>query len=251
MAKVVGLVGSASGKLGNVVYAVSSGTQIARVYQPVVSNPKSSAQMRQRAKGNLVGRISSFVPRTALMGLGVNNRRRRAEFLRILLNAATVTSVEGRWQAKVDGDDVVFSRGSVSTVFLNPGFSAVANVLTVTLSGSSAVPAEIYASSLGRIVAMIYEGTSNKLVEVVTKLAVKPEQGATAATILPINFPGDYTAEIYLIPMSTVGGTAASVTTDTAGLDDGAISALLSVNENAVVFEYGRSVVMGSASFKA
>lgn len=50
MAKIVGLVGSGHGKLGNTVMTVRRGTQIARVYQPVVANPKSARQQFSRAK---------------------------------------------------------------------------------------------------------------------------------------------------------------------------------------------------------
>lgn len=50
MAKIVGLVGSGHGKLGNTVMTVRRGVQIARVYQPVVANPKSARQQFSRAK---------------------------------------------------------------------------------------------------------------------------------------------------------------------------------------------------------
>lgn len=50
MAKIVGIIGSGRGKLGNTVLAVRRGEQIARVYQPVVANPKSKRQQLSRAK---------------------------------------------------------------------------------------------------------------------------------------------------------------------------------------------------------
>lgn len=50
MAKAVGLIGSLKGKVGNTVFATRRGIQIARVYQPVVANPKSSRQALSRAK---------------------------------------------------------------------------------------------------------------------------------------------------------------------------------------------------------
>lgn len=50
MAKIVGIIGSGHGKLGNTVLAVRRGEQIARVYQPVVANPKSARQQFSRAK---------------------------------------------------------------------------------------------------------------------------------------------------------------------------------------------------------
>lgn len=43
-------VGSGSGKVGNLVLANTKQGQVTRVYQPNVSNPKTSGQIRQRAK---------------------------------------------------------------------------------------------------------------------------------------------------------------------------------------------------------
>ena len=55
MAKGIGLVGNFKGKVGNMVgYKLSDSntgnTQGIRVYQPIVRNPKTSAQAEQRAK---------------------------------------------------------------------------------------------------------------------------------------------------------------------------------------------------------
>lgn len=50
MAKAVGLIGSLKGKVGNTVFATRRGIQIARVYQPVVAQPKSARQQLSRAK---------------------------------------------------------------------------------------------------------------------------------------------------------------------------------------------------------
>lgn len=50
MAKGNMFIGNGSGKVGNLVVATRAGEQITRVYQPRVANPKSYAQMLQRAK---------------------------------------------------------------------------------------------------------------------------------------------------------------------------------------------------------
>lgn len=50
MAKGSLFVGSGSGKVGNLVLANTKSGQVTRVYQPNVSNPKTTAQMVQRAK---------------------------------------------------------------------------------------------------------------------------------------------------------------------------------------------------------
>lgn len=251
MGKVVGLIGAASGKVGNIVYAVTNGIQTARVYQPIVSNPKSALQNAQRAKGNLAGRISAFVPRTALMGLGANARIRRGEFLRAILRAATVVQAGGVYTAKVDDDAVIFSKGNIISSVRGPVFAAGQNTLDVTLSGvsESALPAEVYASRQTRLVAMVYDRMTGDLVEVATKIANKPAQGGTAVTEININHTLAYDVVVYAIPMSTADGSAVSISTENATLSDSEIAAILSVNRNAVVFEYGMSYVIGQAAY--
>lgn len=251
MAKVVGLVGAASGKIGNLVYAVTNGIQTARVYQPVVSNPKSTGQNLQRAKGNLAGRMSSFVPRTVLMGLGVNNRMRRSEFLRNILKNADAQNVEGVFEAKINPALVLFSKGSVTLPVTLQTITAASHSVSVVLNGvtDTIIAPEVYASRLVRLVAMVYDNTTNELVEVSSKVATMPAQGATATTNMQVAHAGGYDVFIYGIPMSTEDGTAASIDTSVVGLDDDDIAASLSVNGNAVVFDYGKSVFLGEGNF--
>lgn len=251
MGKVVGLIGAASGKVGNIVYAVTNGIQVARVYQPIVSNPKSGLQSMQRAKGNLAGRISSFTPRTAIMGLGTNNRARRGEFLRNILKKAVVVSTASGYEAKIDNPDVMFSRGSVILSVINASVNTANNSIAVTLSGpaSTIIPAEEYAAMQTRLVAMVYDSTSQELVEVVTAIANKPTQGGTAATALNTAHPSGYYVDVYAIPMSTADGSAVSIDSGLAMKDDETIAAALSVNANAIVFNYGRSVLIASGQY--
>ena len=248
MGKVVGLIGAASGKIGNLVYAVTNGIQVARVYQPVVSNPKTGLQTMQRAKGNLAGRISGFTPRTAIMGLGSNNRARRGEFLRNILKKAVVVTQGSNYKAKIDQSNVLFSQGSVPISVSLVNASASANSLVVNLRG---VPnLENYAAYQTRIVVMVYDITTQDLIEVVTHMAVKPDVGGTAGTTIPVMTNNGYFANVYLVPMSTADGSAVSITSDVAGLDDTAIAAALSVNGNAIVFNYGRSLYVGQSMYQ-
>lgn len=251
MAKMYGLGGVLSGKLGNTVLAITNGIQVARQYQPVVSNPKSTGQSLQRSKGNLAGRISSFVPRTAIMGLGVNARMRRGEFLRNILKKSTTNYSEGVYEAKIQPADVLFSKGAVTLPVTLQSMTATSHSVAVVLNGAadSAIAPEVYASRLVRLVTMVYELNSTDLVEVITKVATMPAQGATATTNIPIAHAGGYDVFVYAIPMSTEDGTAAAVDTSVVGLDDDDIAASLSVNGNAVVFNYGKSVYLGNANF--
>lgn len=251
MGKVVGLVGAASGKIGNLVYAVTNGIQTARVYQPIVSNPKSALQTMQRARGNLAGRISGFIPRTAIMGLGVNNRARRGEFLRNILKNADVVTSDNGYKAKIDNNLILFSKGSVGVSYASPSFSTTQNAVSVDLVGATTeqIPAELYDTMATRIVVMVYDLTTQDLVEVITQMAVKPNQGSHAITRVLVTHPNGYLADVYAIPMSTDGGSAAAIDTEMALLEDNEIAARLSVNKAAVIFSYGRSQYLGQTSF--
>ena len=70
MAKIVGLIGSVKGKLGNSVMAVRRGVQIARVYQPTVANPKSRRQQYSRAKFGLAVFVTKPLARIFNIGWG-------------------------------------------------------------------------------------------------------------------------------------------------------------------------------------
>lgn len=61
MAKIYGINGVITGKLGAAVYAVRNGEQISRQYQPIVSNPSTEAQVKARAKLKLMSQLSAVM----------------------------------------------------------------------------------------------------------------------------------------------------------------------------------------------
>lgn len=114
MGKFVGLIGTISGKVGNVVFVKGAkGTSYGRTYQPVVANPKTIGQVDQRSKMNLVGRMSQVTPYEVLLGMGGNKRMRRSEFNKNLLSVATIDrSVPGTVVAKIEPANILFSKGA-------------------------------------------------------------------------------------------------------------------------------------------
>lgn len=138
MAKFVGFIGTISGKVGTTVFQKGEkGLSYGRSYQPVVANPKTIGQTDQRAKMNLVGRMSQVTPKALLMGMGgVNNRQRRSAFASILLNVATIDrSNPEKVIAKIAPEDVVFSQGaevlSASAAAPSVGATSVSVALTL------------------------------------------------------------------------------------------------------------------------
>lgn len=243
--------GKFSGKLGGAVFVIRNGKQIVREYNPRPSNPKSALQLQQRAKGNLAGRISSFVPKAAISGLGVNNIRRRSRFNQLILKGAQVSLIGDDYSAKIPWESVKFSEGTVLPPFFLQNITTTGNVVSVSLVGLSneVMSPDDYASKNARLVAMIYDTKSQSLVEVVTKVATKPIQGVEAITRIPVVHKTGYTVAVFLIPFSSADGTAVSIDTGLAGKSDEEIAASLSVNANAVTFEYGNSVFLGQGTF--
>lgn len=74
--KLYGLGGVGTGKLGNQVFAVKSGVQIVRQYQPVVANPNTAAQVETRAKMKLASQVAAVVsPAIAIAPEGNKTKR--------------------------------------------------------------------------------------------------------------------------------------------------------------------------------
>ena len=59
MAKLYGISGKATGKKGDTVFAVRNGEQIIRQYNPIVGNPKTEAQVDNRAKLKLLSQLAA------------------------------------------------------------------------------------------------------------------------------------------------------------------------------------------------
>ena len=115
MAKFVGLIGTIRGKVGTTVFTKGeNGMSYGRAYQPQVYNPKSVGQTDQRAKMNLVGRMSQATPKALIVGMaGANNRQRRSGFNRNLLGVATIDrSNPGSVIAKIEPESIIFSQGA-------------------------------------------------------------------------------------------------------------------------------------------
>ena len=142
MGKFVGLIGTISGKVGNVVFVKGEkGTSYGRTYQPNVLNPKTILQTDQRAKMNLVGRLSQVTPKALLIGMdGANNRQRRSIFTSNLLKVATIDRSAGdEVVAMIAPEDIVFSQGAetINATMGNVTVEARTVSTTLTLSNSA------------------------------------------------------------------------------------------------------------------
>lgn len=203
MARVVGLVGGLRGKLGNTVFFVSGGQQVARVYQPVVFNPNSPLQIAQRAKMALVGRLSKIVPIAALDGLdGENRRARRGAFVAEAIKASTYTNN----QAALSFENLKLSRGNVqfsvqATATLVSTTDYVARIdINLSVLGTAALPTGVGM----RAVVFMIDSTNSDRDLCATKLCTMPTVGAAATTSVSFRLSrgavSTFTPVVYLEP---------------------------------------------------
>lgn len=76
MAKIYGLFGAMKGKVADVVMAVRYGEQIVRKYQPIVSNPRTAAQVESRAKLKMLSQLTAIMaPYIAIQRMGTKTSR--------------------------------------------------------------------------------------------------------------------------------------------------------------------------------
>lgn len=63
MARLEGITGGLSGKMGSAVFRQSGGKTIASQYQPIVKNPNTEGQQAQRAKFKLMSQLAAIMSR--------------------------------------------------------------------------------------------------------------------------------------------------------------------------------------------
>jgi hypothetical protein len=113
MGKSVNVIGTIRGKVGSMVFSKGpDGSTIMRAYQPQVANPRTSAQLAQRAKVVMAGKLSKLIPIEALSGLGMGSRlANRSWFNSHILREAVAVLQQGTYTASVPPSKIVFSSG--------------------------------------------------------------------------------------------------------------------------------------------
>lgn len=157
MAKVTKMVGNFRGRVGGLVYSKGEGAEnYVRAYQPQVLNPKTESQVDQRAKMNLIGRLSEVTPKSVIVGMGGSGRMRRSAFNSNLLKMATIDrSTPGTVIAQLEPKDIIFSRGSEA---LSATVSTAATVTATSVSlGLTLDDAELAGKYGERIVVAIID----------------------------------------------------------------------------------------------
>lgn len=243
MAKSTNGLGQFRGKLGGAVFAVNAGEQIVRQYQPQVANPRTSAQLSQRAKMNLTGKLSSIIRNSAIMALGINNRDRRSVFTANILRNATVTIDGTKYTAAIAPESIIFSKGnSVPVVNLTATYADGA--ITITATKASGVSEERYNRSGMRYVVL---GLSTVTGEydfsysgVLQLPAFDAETGYDNGVVVPND--NNHAYFIYGIPFDfNEGYSVGALRNGELGFINNAISTETFVNETSAIANYGKS----------
>jgi len=151
--------GNWSGRAGGQVYRVRSGEQIITAYQPNVNNPRTDAQLKQRAKLALAGKLSSILLDNMIYGLASSRTARRATLLSIITNKATAVLDP----SALDGERSWLGRIFPSQIELSKGFDYI-NADTGTLTATKSESVEEVAIDADNLDFLKAEGNeANKL----------------------------------------------------------------------------------------
>lgn len=172
MAKIYGLQGAMTGKLANTVMVVRNGVQIARKYQPVVSNPSTTGQIAARAKLKLLSQLSAVMaPYIAMRREGGASRRN--VFVRKNYPAVSFTN---------NSADV-----NLTAVKLTTGVLAFPSIASVRSTDRLNVNIDaVSAANFNRVVYVMFERqTDGTLRHAADAVIVPSDQNPTAAAELP------------------------------------------------------------------
>lgn len=150
-----------TGRVGGSVFAVRNGEVIERAYNPIVANPRTDAQLIQRAKMNLAGQISKLVGFELLTSMGMPFKgKNRTMFVRNLINKSSADMVGKDAEAKINPADIIFSRGSVTPVATANAPVVTANTVTLELTPASGIEENTFGE---RVVVLVYESADAKV----------------------------------------------------------------------------------------
>lgn len=183
-----------SGKLGATVFAVNSGVQIAREYQPKVSNPNTEAQQDTRARFKLMSQLSAVMaPVIAIKKDGLKTARNQFQSLNF-----DIVTYENE-NASINLNLVQLTKSNRSFA----GFSA-------DRSGGAAIAVELLSSmaaTADRIVYVGYEKQADGTLSLFgSKVCSTPGADGKFADTLP------YTEEAVVLYAYAIKDTDASVT---------------------------------------
>ena len=222
-----------TGRIGGLVFKVMNGKQVIVPYKKEVFNPRTKAQMSQRAKFALAGMINKIVPKEVLVGMSPDRRKRRPLFASNIARHANVSTAGGSVTATLDANNLVFSQGVAAPVTVNE-MTVHDGLVSGTLG---TLPEKVDAVMM---IAVVYDTTVGHYTRTVYKVV---PAGESAISLDTGTAESDNVAHLYAVPMSltatglslTGGSDGAERTSD----DDFTYTMMMRSDEGS--YRYGRS----------
>ncbi len=222
-----------TGRIGGLVFKVVNGKQVITSYKKEVFNPRTEAQMLNRAKFGLAGMINKIVPKEVLVGMSSDRRSRRPLFTSNIVRHATVSVTDGTVTATLNAKDLVFSQGVAAPVTVNE--MAVTDGLVGGTLG--ALPEKVDAVMM---IAVVYDTKVGLYTRTVYEVV---PAGETVISLDTQTTESGNVAHIYAVPMSLTS-TGLSLTGGSDGAesssDDGYAYTLMMRSDEGS-YRYGRS----------
>lgn len=196
MAKLQGITGGLSGKMGSAVFRQRGGQTIATQYQPIVKNPNSVGQQAQRARFKLMSQLAAIMA----PGFGTMSVTKRASkgkpsqrnaFTQLNFPLVEITSDDQEMTAKIPMEQVKLTSSFRNLPPLSLGYGQ--GSITIDMEGISADVATV------RFVVIGYtgEGTKQAVIHSITDVPVR--DGVIETSLVAVS--GNYTVLAYgLIP---------------------------------------------------
>lgn len=232
--KLVGIMGTGTGKLGSSVFSVNSGTQIVRQYQPNVANPNTEAQVDQRAKLKLLSQLAaSMAPVIVIPKDGLKTSRNQF----IAKNFRHASAENG--VAQITIENVQLTNGNAGL----PGIVAS----RAPESGVSISLAERADGAISRVVYIMYVKTSENTLQYVQSVICEAAGSAGTFPATLVYMTGDLV--LFAYGMKDLSAKASASYTDLNAQNGQDIASLMvsrSINYNDFQFTQTRGATMYS-----
>lgn len=198
MAKMYGITGKMSGKMGAAVFRIRKGQQLVTQYNPNVSNPNTRGQQDQRATFKLLTQLAAIMSPTLGGTMGVNDRparTKRNSFFALNYPLVSVAAGADSIRAEIPMEQLQLTKSF--RALPAPEVRAASGAASVNIRGIAADVSMVKLVVIGY--ATVAEGQKQAYVE--SELEAPVQAGRVETTIsLPV---GRYTILAYgVIPLT-------------------------------------------------
>lgn len=141
MAKLQGIVGGLSGKLGNAVFRQRYGQTVASQYQPIVANPNTKAQSDNRTAFKLISQLAAVLaPAIAISRAGAVSSRNG--FTSVNYPLLEVDTIDGVDVAKIDIKSLQLTKSAreIRTPLTNVSYDSADQSVTAQIGATPSDP---------------------------------------------------------------------------------------------------------------